>query len=69
MLIERMKGHRSSQRVRRKGGNNGIAQRYAYNLIKGIIEKNPNLSFKSLYDIFGYKNYIEDIENVLKIII
>lgn len=51
-------------RIRRKGGNNGIAQRYAYNLIKGIIEKNPNLSFKSLYDIFGYKNYIEDIDKV-----
>lgn len=50
--------------VRHRGRNNGIAQRYAYNLIKGIIEKNPNLSFKSLYDIFGYKNYIDDIENV-----
>ena len=56
--------HRSSQRVRRKGGDNGVARRYAYNLIKGIIEKNPNLSFKSLYDIFGRKNYIEDIKNV-----
>ena len=56
--------HMERLRIRRKGGNNGIAQRYAYNLIKGIIEKNPNLSFKSLYDIFGYKNYIEDIDKV-----
>lgn len=54
----------SKTRIRRKGGNNGVAQRYAYNLIKGIIEKNPNLNFRSLYDIFGYKNYIEDIKNV-----
>ncbi|MBD5360175.1 MAG: type I restriction enzyme HsdR N-terminal domain-containing protein [Bacteroides sp.] len=51
-------------KIRHRGGNNGIAQRYAYNLIKGIIEKNPNLNFKSLYDIFGYKNYIEDITNI-----
>lgn len=56
--------HAERLRIRHKGGNNGIAQRYAYNLIKGIIEKNPNLSFKSLYDIFGYKNYIEDIDKV-----
>lgn len=56
--------HAERLRMRHKGGNNGVAQRYAYNLIKGIIEKNPNLGFKSLYDIFGYKNYIEDIDKV-----
>lgn len=56
--------HTERMRTRHNGRNNGVAQRYAYNLIKGIIEKNPNLSFRSLYNIFRYKNYIENIDNV-----
>lgn len=54
----------SCKREKCKSKNKGIAQRYAYQLIKGIIEKNADLSFKGLYEIFGYKNYIEDIEKI-----
>lgn len=52
------------KRARRSGRNNGVAQRYAYNLIKKIIAKNPNINFINLYNIFGHKNYIENIENI-----
>lgn len=52
------------QKTRRKGGNNGVAQRYAYSLIKQIIEKNPTLNFRQLYAIFDRKNRIEDITQV-----
>ena len=48
----------------KRRSNQGVAQRYAYNLIKQIIEKNPTFGFQQVYDIFGYKNYIEDIKNV-----
>lgn len=43
-------------RKKRKGKT---ANRYAYNLIKKILEKNPDLGFDSLYAIFGHKNFIE----------
>ncbi|MDE6637311.1 MAG: hypothetical protein K2K32_03635, partial [Muribaculaceae bacterium] len=41
--------------------NRGTAQRYAYNLIKQIIEKNKNLNFEQLYAIFRRKNRIEKL--------
>lgn len=36
--------------------NKGTAQRYAYGLIRQIIEKNRNLNFEQLYAIFQRKN-------------
>ena len=48
----------------RKGNNQGVAQRYAYNLVKQIIDNNPSLTFRQLFAIFGKKNYIEDITQV-----
>ncbi len=52
------------QRIRHKGRNNGIVQRYAYDLIKQIIKKNPTLNFRQMYAIFNRKNRIEDITQV-----
>ena len=44
--------------------NRGSTQRYAYNLIRQIIEKNLHLSFNQLYSIFNRRNHIEDITKV-----
>ncbi|MCH5172481.1 MAG: type I restriction enzyme HsdR N-terminal domain-containing protein [Erysipelotrichales bacterium] len=44
--------------------NNGTVQRYAYNLIKQIIDKNYGKSYGQIYAIFGKKNHIEDIKNI-----
>lgn len=44
--------------------NRGSTQRYAYNLIKQIIEKNLHLSFNQLYAIFNKRNHIEDLTQV-----
>ena len=40
------------------------ARQYAYNLIKQIVEKNHSLTFRQLYDIFGRKNFIEDLNSI-----
>lgn len=47
-----------------KRSNNGVAQRYAYDLIRQIIEKNRGLSFGQLYGIFKRKNRIEDVTKI-----
>lgn len=44
--------------------NRGTVQRYAYRLIKGVIEKNYHLTFPQMFAIFGHKNYIADIHTV-----
>lgn len=44
--------------------NSGTVQRYAYGLIRQILEKNSALRFKQLYGLFGRKNFIEDITQV-----
>ncbi len=56
----------SRARIQRSGSyrNKGIAQRYAFNLIRQILEKNKTLHFRQLYNIFNRKNYIEDINNI-----
>lgn len=51
-------------KVNRTRPNRGTAQRYAYRLIKEIIEKNSHLSFPQMLAIFGQKNYIADIHTV-----
>lgn len=63
-IIANHSSHHTQNRIRRGGGNNGVAQRYAYNLIKQIIEKNSTLNFRQLYAIFNRKNRIEDIKQV-----
>lgn len=50
---------------RRLGGNQGTAQRYAYDLVKAIIDKHPSYNFNQLFALFGYKkNYIERLSDV-----
>ena len=44
--------------------NNGVAQRYAYELIRQIIEKNRDLNFNQMYGIFKKKNRIEDVTKI-----
>lgn len=44
--------------------NRGTAQRYAYNLIRQIIEKNKNLNFDQLFAIFRRKNRIEKVSAI-----
>lgn len=48
----------------RRFKNNGVAQRYAYSLIRSIIDRNPTLRFNQLMEIFGRKNYIENITQI-----
>ena len=54
----------SLKKIRRAGKNNGLAQRYAYNLVESIIKKNAGQNFRKIYHLFGYKNYIEDLSRV-----
>lgn len=49
---------------KRSGGNQGTAQRFAYCLVKAIIDKHPNYNFQQLYNIFGRKNYIEELSKM-----
>lgn len=60
------RGSMSTSPIQRSGANRnkGIAQRYAFNLIRQILEKNKELHFRQLYSIFNRKNYIEDINNI-----
>lgn len=44
-----------------KVGRRGIVGRYAYNLIRQIIEKNSTLNFDQMFAIFGKKNRIEKV--------
>ena len=45
-------------------GRRGVVQRYAYKLIRQIIEKNRGLNFEQLYAIFKRKNRIEKVSLV-----
>lgn len=45
-------------------GRRGLVGRYAYNIIRQIIEKNPTLNFDQMYQIFGRKNRIEKVSLV-----
>lgn len=47
-----------------KCGRDITAREYAKGLVKQIIEKNSSLGFKSLYEVFGRKNYIEDRKRI-----
>ena len=42
-------------------GRRGVVQRYAYNIIRQIIEKNPGLNFEQMYAVFRRKNRIEKV--------
>lgn len=57
-------GIRESNGVSQMKRNNGTVQRYAYGLIRQILEKNYALRFRQLYELFGRKNFIEDINQV-----
>lgn len=50
---------------KRSGGNQGTAQRYAYGLVKAIIDKHPSYNFQQLHSLFGYKkNIIEKLSDI-----
>lgn len=53
-----------SHHISKKRAHKGEAQRHAYNLIKQIVEKNNTLGFQEVHNIFGRKNYIEDISKI-----
>lgn len=40
------------------------ARPFAYNLMRQIIEKNRNLSFRDLYSLFKKRNYVEEIATI-----